>query len=207
MRISVMRSTVILALSLLCAGELDAQSCPAADSVAGPEVRLNHLHRAYDRMTDTTRFEVEKASVHLLAAAQDATFRLGTSFEGQEPHGPMTTTLTVAVTTARQGRSAQVASRELNKIGDAEAALVLVDQTTRLRLPRVAYSDRVRQENLLHADRLQETATFAVTPEQLRAIVSAHDKVEIAAGMARGTFGHGEIERSGELYRLVTCTQ
>lgn len=200
--------TVAATLSLLLAASAaHAQSCPAGDSIAGPAVHQNRYHRAYDRMTDTTRLEVNKLSSHLLAWSQDATFHLTTAFEGQTPHSAPTSYLRISTTSERKGSSAQVASRELNKLGDAEAALVLIDGTTRMRLPRVAYADRVRQENLLSNDRLLENATFAVTPDQLRAIATAKDKVEISAGMARGSLGHGEIEAAKELFRVVACAE
>lgn len=174
--------------------------------MAGPVVHANRLHRNYERMTDTTRLGFGKAAIHLITSAQDATFSVFGAFEGEQaPHGPVGVTLWISTTSERKGNSAQTASRELNHLGDAEAALVLVDGRTRMQLPRVAYGDRVRQANLISNDRLVENAVYAITPEQLRSLATATDKIEIAAGMARGSLGHGEIEAAKELFRVVAC--
>ncbi|HEX8906731.1 MAG TPA: hypothetical protein VF771_17910, partial [Longimicrobiaceae bacterium] len=193
------------ALLALTAAGASAQSCPAGDEVAGPVVHANRYRRNYDRMTDTTRLGVSKLSSHVLAWSQDATFSLVTAFEGQAPRAPVGITLTISTTSERKENSTQTASRELNHLADAQVALVLVDNATRMQLPRVSYGDRVRQANLLSNDRLVENAVFAITPDQLRAIASATQKVEIAAGMARGSLGRGEIEAAKELYRVAAC--
>lgn len=184
----------------------EAQSCPAADSMVGSEVRRGGIARRYERITDTTQLEVREEVVRLISSSPDASFRMITAYEGEgEPLGAPSTTLHVVVAVDRHGDlTDQQMTTEQARLRNAESAAILLDGTTRIRLPRAGYSGAVQQANLMRGSRLLEDASYAVTTEQLGQIARAR-RVEIIAGPVRGGFSGGRLNALKELYRVAVC--
>lgn len=195
----------IMAALVAAAAPARAQSCPAADSVVGSQVRRGGIIQRYERVTDTTQLEVREEVVRMISSSPDASFRMITAFEGQTPTATPTTTLHVVVAIDRHGDlTDQQMTTEQARLRGVETAAVLLDNSTRLRLPKVSYSGAVQQANLVRGSRLLEDVAFAVTPDELRAIAMAR-RVEIVAGPVRGGFGGGRLTALKELYRTTVC--
>jgi len=206
---------LLLAVLVLTAAPLSAQAqgiatCSAADSVVGPPPRRLPLMQRYDRITDTTQYEVRKEEVKIISSSPSSSLRLITSFQGQapQPGSPAATVFQVVVATQanRGGLLAQTATADQARLETAEGLAMLIDGTQRLRLTRAGYNNEVNQANLLRNSRLLEISSYAVTAEQLRAIATAKDRIEIATGPVRGTLGRGEINAAKELYRVMVCS-
>jgi len=199
------RLVLPLAALILAATSSRAQSCPAADSVVGSDVQRSGVSRRYERISDTTQLEVREEVVRLISSSPDASFRLITAFEGETTRATPVTTLHIVVATDRHGTETdQQMTTEQARLRDVQSAGVLIDDQTRTRLPRAGYSGGVQQANLMRGTRLLEDASFTVTPEQLRAIATAH-RVSIIAGAVRGGFSGGRINAIKELYRVTVC--
>lgn len=201
-----MKTLIVSVVALLVSvAALPAQSCPAADSVVGSQVRRGGIMQRYERITDTTQLEVREEVVRMISSSPDASFRMITSFEGETPRGTPSSILHIVVAVERHGDlTDQQMTAEQARLREAESAAVLLDGTTRLRLPRVSYSGAVQQANLMRGSRLLEDAGYAVTADQLRAIAMAR-RVEIIAGPVRGGFSGGRLNALKELYRTTVC--
>lgn len=203
-------AVLVLACSPLSAQDNGVTTCDAADAVVGPPPRRLPVMHRYDRITDSTQLEVRKEEVKILSSSPNSSLRLVTSFEGQRPRAgsPATTVFQVVVATTanRGGLLSQSASADQARIEAAEAVALLIDGEQRLRLPRAQYSNEVNQANLLRNSRLLEISSYAVSMEHLRAIATARERIEIAAGPVRGTLGRGEITAAKELYRVMVCS-
>jgi hypothetical protein len=206
---------LVLAALLIAPATLSAQTsgiatCPAADSVVGPPPRRLSVLQRYDRITDTTQYEVRKEEVKILSSSPNSSLRLITSFQGQTPQAgspAMTVFQVVVATTANTGGVlSQSANADQARLERADGLAMLVDGNQRLRLTRAAYNNEVNQANLIRNSRLLEISSYAIDLEQLRTIVTAKDKIEIAVGPVRGSLGRGEISAAKELYRVMACT-
>jgi hypothetical protein len=199
-----MRSLLICSFVFLSASVGQAQSCPSADSLLGRPRNDWRVHRAWDRLTDTTRLEIHKDVTHLWGSAPSGVIYLTTKFEGREPHGQPITTLEFGTATTRRG--SQQMSTDQALFPELNEAILLVDDSIRSRLPKAGYRAQVKQAGVLTDDRLEERVAFAVSPDQLRSIATASHKVEVAAGPIRAGFGEGDIHASRELMRAVMCS-
>jgi hypothetical protein len=200
-----MKRLLSVALLVLAAAPARGQSCPAADSVVGPQIHRGGIARHYEQVTDTTQLEVREDVVRLISSSPDASFRLISAFEGQTPSATPSTTLHIVMAVDRHGGlTDQQMSTEQSRMYGAENAAVLLDNTTRLRLPRAAYNAAVQQANLVRGTRLLEDAAYSIPPDQLKALATAH-RVEIVAGPVRGGFSGARLTAIKELYRLGVC--
>lgn len=202
-----MKTLLVASIAILVTvGPAQTQSCPAADSVVGSEVRRGGIIRRYEPVTDTTQLEVREEVVRLVSSSPDASFRMVTAFEGEgDPRSAASTTLHIVVAVDRQGSlTDQQMTTEQARLKNVESAAILLDRSTRLRLQRASYSGAVQQANLLRGSRLLEDASFTITNDQLKAI-SAAKRIEIVAGPVRGGFSGGRINALKELYRVAVC--
>lgn len=198
---------LVVACVAVCAAAapVRAQSCPAADSVVGSEVHRGGIIRRYERISDTTQMEVREEVVRLISTSPDASFRMITAWEGETPQATPATLLHIVVATDRHGdMTDQQMSSDQARLREVQSAGVLIDDNTRIRLPRASYSGGVQQANLMRGTRFLEDAAFTVTPDQLKAIANAH-RVSIIAGAVRGGFSGGRITAIKELYRATVC--
>jgi hypothetical protein len=205
----------VITFVLLCvvSVELEAQvgtiaSCPTADAEVGPPPRrVSGISRRYERISDTTQLEVRHEVVRLVSSSPDASFRLITAFEGEnEPTTEPGTILQIVVAIDRNtGSTVQQSGQDQARMTQAEVANVLIDRSTRIRLNRINHTAEVQQGNLLRDSRVVETATFAVSPDDLLQMVQADDRVEIQAGPVRGGFNRGHMRAAREMYRLSAC--
>jgi hypothetical protein len=205
----------IITFVLLCIVSvgLDAQvgtiaSCPTADEEIGPPPRrVSGISRRYERISDTTHLEVRNEVVRLVSSSPDASFRLITSFEGEnEPTTAPGTILQIVVAIDRNtGSTVQQSGQDQARMTQAEVANVLIDRSTRFRLNRINHTAEVQQGNLLRDSRVVETATYEVSANDLRQMVQADDRVEIQAGPVRGGFNRGQMRAAREMYRLGVC--
>lgn len=195
----------LLAILFTLPSDLGAQSCAAADSVVGAQVRRGGIDRRYERVTDTTTLEVREEVVRLISSSPDASFRMISAFEGESPRATPVTNLHIVVAVDRHGSlTDQQMTAEQARLRAAESVGVLLDNSTRLRLPRSGYTAAVQQANLLRGTRLLEDAAYTVTLDQLRQIATAR-RVEMVAGPVRGGFSGGRLNALKELYRIGVC--
>lgn len=202
-----MKIAVIAAAGLLFVGELGAQaaaSCPAADSIVGPVARAP-IGRRYDRVTDTTTVSAMKIYVPMLSSNPGATMYLLAKHEGQSPSGPVELSMTIEMDIrTSSGRAADV-SREAARLEGVEDVALLIDDSTRVRIPRSQYTSRVAGQGALSGPKLHEVLTFALTPDQMLSIARAQRRIEMAAGPVRMSLGRGEFAAAREMYRLAVC--
>lgn len=207
--------TALLAIIVVSSASVPLQgqagtiaTCQAADAAVGPPPRrASGIMRRYERISDTTQLEVRNEVVRLVSTSPDASFRLITSFEGENaPTTQPGSVLQIVVAIDRNTPSTvQQSGADQARMTQAQVANVLIDRSTRLRLNRVSHTAEVQQGNIMRDSRVVETATFAVSAEDLKQMVLAADRVEVQAGPVRGGFTRGQMQASRELYRHVAC--
>lgn len=199
--------TLLATAASLAAADLHAQagaSCPAADSAVGPVARAP-VGRRYDRVTDTTTVSAMKIFVPMLSANPGATMYLYAKHEGQTPSGPVALSLTIEMDVRPSSGRASDVSREAARLEPVEDLALLIDDSTRVRIPRSQYTSRVAGQGALSGPKLHEVLTFALTPDQMLAIARAQRRIEMAAGPVRMSLGRGEFAAAREMYRLAAC--
>ncbi len=194
--------------SLLPATRTRAQSCAAADSAIGAKPARHGILTQYDKMTDSTMITAGIRVVVPMSGGEKF-LSLVAAFEGKRPSSVPMPLLMYRLTTQTQSaaldRGARRApTKENAKIASDSVALILVDDSIRLRLPRIRYDARI-EEGMLTGQHLVEQAWFRMTPEQVLEIGRARKTVFLRIGQEDGDLRGDEIESARELWRFLIC--
>jgi hypothetical protein len=198
--------TVVAVLSLaLFATQAAAQACPPYDSLVHlPPTHSNHFRSKYDRLPDSTYYNVDPklAVAGMLSRAPDITLILTAAHEGQVARTPVFY-LQVLATTVQSDASDHVENRPyLNQV---ENAFVLVDDSMRLRLPKFAYSSQVK-DDMLVGRHLDETLLLRLTVQDWAGIAGG-THLTIRIGSRDITTGGSQPEGARNVLRRLLCPQ
>jgi hypothetical protein len=147
-----------------------SQSCAAADSTVGAHIDAKALgHPRYDPLSDTTVM-MGRGMVDVPMLGLPTTVELNTYWQGKSSPSIAKSLVLFTVSQSGQGPDMQRITKEEVLYADVDAALLLLDDSVRIRLPRVSYKAHLDQGKLGLMKQLVEDLSFDISNEQLRQI-------------------------------------
>lgn len=181
-----------------------AQSCPLADSTMGSNVDKKAFYgRKYDPMTDSTVM-AGKGMIDVPMLGLPTNVFLNTSWQGKAPASSASTRLSFSVSQVGKGRELLGVAKEDARYADADAALLLLDDTVRLRLPRASYTAHLSSGALGLAKWLIEDITFEVPWDNLKRLGQARAGT-LRIGPTRLKVSKELISSARETLRFYLC--
>jgi hypothetical protein len=147
-----------------------SQSCAAADSTVGAHIDAKALGRPrYDPVSDTTIMQ-GKGMINVPMLGLPTMVELNTYWQGKASPSIAKSLVLFSVSQAGQGPDMQRITKEEALYADVDAALLLLDDSVRIRLPRLSYRAHLDQGKLGLMKQLVEDLSFDISNEQLRQI-------------------------------------
>ena len=202
------RLALLAALLSLSVNQAHSQSCPEADQRIGARVERRAALGArpiYDRMADSSQF-IGYAIAHVPMMGIPAQVSLETTFSGQN-FAPASAKTVLHVHTYQSqvdGTDTELTLANAT-LTDAGEALLLLDDTLRLRLQRFSYAPNLSRRNFAVRVHLEEDARFAVSLEDLIRIGAAQ-KGQLRVGEIELRIPRNFSRTARETARLYVCS-